>query len=293
MTERIEWPTLVLLLVCSATIIILAFFSGSLVWWLCVPLLSAALVLHSSLQHEALHGHPFKSDLINELLVSVPFGLFVPYQCFRDSHLKHHIDENLTDPFDDPESNYLDPAVWHALPRAMQQLLQLNNTLAGRMLLGPMIGLYCFYRCDFRAALSGNKAVRKAYVVHAVALFPLLCMVGLFASLPLWAYVLSAYGAMSLLRVRTYLEHRADTTVAGRTVVIEDTGLFAFLFLNNNYHLVHHMHPKVAWYQLPSLYRARREFFLKRNNAYVYPNYRAVFTNYFFRRKDPVPHPLR
>jgi fatty acid desaturase len=98
---------------------------------------------------------------------------------------------------------------------------------------------------------------------------------------------------MSLLRVRTFLEHRADQSVAGRTVVIEDTGFFAFLFLNNNYHLVHHMHPRVAWYQLPALYQSRREQFLALNNSYVYPNYWAVFVQYFFNRKDPVPHPLR
>ena len=293
MTKRIEWPTLLLLTACTSAIVWLDFFSGTLSLWFCIPALSVMLALHSSLQHEALHGHPFASDLVNELLVSVPFALFVPYQRFRDSHLEHHIDENLTDPHDDPECNYIEPKVWQGLSPTVQRLLNLNNTLAGRMLIGPIMSLYSFYRADLAAALSGDKVVKNAYAVHAAALLPLVWLFASIGSLPLWAYVLSAYMAMSLLRVRTFLEHQADQSVAGRTVIIEDTGFFAYLFLNNNYHLVHHMNPRVPWYQLPALYHSRRELFLALNNGYVYPNYRAVFTQYFFRCKDSVPHPLR
>lgn len=293
MTKRIEWPTLLLLTACTSAIAWLDFFSGTLSLWFSVPALSVMLALHSSLQHEALHGHPFSSDLINELLVSVPFGLFVPYQRFRNSHLEHHIDENLTDPHDDPECNYIEPKVWQQLSPTVQRLYKLNNILAGRMLIGPVISLVSFYRADLAAMLSGDKLVRNAYAVHAAALLPLLWLFVSIGSLPLWAYVLSAYIAMSLLRIRTFLEHQADQSVAGRTVIIEDTGFFAYLFLNNNYHLVHHMNPRVAWYQLPALYHSRREQFLALNNGYVYPNYRAVFTQYLFSPKDPVPHPLR
>lgn len=293
MTRCFEWPTLLLLVACTAAIVWLDFFSATLSLWFSVPALSVMLTLHSSLQHEALHGHPFASDLINELLVSVPFGLFVPYQRFRDSHLEHHIDQNLTDPHDDPECNYIEPKVWQQLSPSVQRLFNLNNTLAGRMAIGPIMSLYSFYRADLAAVLSGDKIVRNAYAAHAVALLPLLWLFASIGSLPLWAYFLSAYCAMSLLRVRTFLEHRADQSVSGRTVIIEDTGFFAYLFLNNNYHLVHHMNPRVAWYQLPALYHSRREQFLALNNGYVYPHYRAVFTQYFFRCKDPVPHPLR
>jgi fatty acid desaturase len=40
----------------------------------------------------------------------------VPYLRFRDTHLAHHHDPNLTDPYDDPESNFQDPAVWARTP---------------------------------------------------------------------------------------------------------------------------------------------------------------------------------
>ncbi|MBR7508578.1 fatty acid desaturase, partial [Mycobacterium tuberculosis] len=69
-----------------------------------------------SLQHEALHGHPTRSGWLNELLVSLPLGLFYPYRRYKHLHLKHHADERLTDPYDDPESYYRALGDWDKLP---------------------------------------------------------------------------------------------------------------------------------------------------------------------------------
>ncbi len=98
---------------------------------------------------------------------------------------------------------------------------------------------------------------------------------------------------MSLLKIRTFLEHRAHEEAPGRTVVVERGGGLGFLFLNNNLHIVHHSRPRVAWYQLPALYSAEREAFLARNHGYSYRSYGEIFRRYFVRPKDPVPHPLR
>ena len=57
--------------------------------------------------------------------------------------------------------------------------------------------------------------------------------------------MLARYGAMCLLKVRMFLEHRAHDTARAGTVVIEDSKIWAFLFLNNSFHVVHHMHPQV------------------------------------------------
>ena len=56
--------------------------------------------------------------------------------------------------------------------------------------------------------------------------------------------------------------------VGGRTARIEDRGPLAFLFLNNNLHAVHHMHPTAQWYRLPALYRADRARYLACNEGY-------------------------
>lgn len=50
----------------------------------------------------------------------------------------------LTDPYDDPERNYFDPAVWAQLPWWAQTVMRANNTIAGRLVLGPLIWNGCF-----------------------------------------------------------------------------------------------------------------------------------------------------
>ena len=119
-----------------------------------------------------------------------------------------------------------------------------------------------------------------------------LIWLGLMAEMPVSAYLLAAYGGNSLIKIRTFLEHRAHEAHRARTVVVEDRGPLAYLFLNNNLHVVHHCHPNVAWYDLPALYRANRDHFLRRNEAYVYRSYGQIFRQYFLRAKDPVPHPI-
>ena len=112
------------------------------------------------------------------------------------------------------------------------------------------------------------------------------------AAMPWWAYLLAAWIGHALLKIRTFLEHRAHEAARARTVVIEDRGPLALLFLNNNLHVVHHMHPAVPWYRLPALYAANRDHYIRRNDGYIYRNYLEIFRAHLFRAKDPVPHPL-
>ncbi|MCL5775444.1 fatty acid desaturase [Limibaculum sp. FT325] len=288
-----EWPTLALIGLCYVAWALLTLHASTLGGWLAVPLMGIVLAFHSSLQHEVLHGHPFSDQRLSDALVFPALGLFVPYERFRDTHLAHHRDEILTDPYDDPESNYLDPAVWARLPGWRRALLRANNTLAGRMALGPAIGLATFWAGDLRAIRVGDPAVRRAYALHVAGLVPVVAWLAMLGTMPVWQYLLAAYLGLSLLKIRTFLEHRAHEKAAGRSVVIEDRGPLALLFLNNNFHAVHHASPRVAWYRLPALYRARREEVLRRNRGYRYASYREVFASHFLRAKDPVPHPLR
>ena len=64
---------------------------------------SLLITLHSSLQHEILHGHPTRSRRVNKWLGMVPLSLWIPFERYKQTHLLHHIDERLTDPLDDPE----------------------------------------------------------------------------------------------------------------------------------------------------------------------------------------------
>lgn len=291
---HIEWPTLLLILATTLVWVAATALADAAPWapWIAYPAAVLAIALHSSLQHEVLHGHPTPSQGLNAALVSLPVGLFIPYERFRDTHHAHHRDENLTDPYDDPESNFLDPAAWAALPLPLRLLLAINNTLLGRMILGPAIGLAGFLRGDLRAALDGDRAVIRAWFLHALGLAPVIAWLVAWSAIPGWTYLALAYAAMSLLKIRTFLEHRAHEMHRGRSVIVEDRGPLAFLFLNNNLHAVHHGYPGLAWYKLPAMYQSRRARFLEMNDGYVYESYLDIFSRHLLRRKDPVAHPL-
>jgi fatty acid desaturase len=290
--RAVEWPTLALFVVTYGLWAV----ATSLFWQISPILatLAAALAIaqFSSLTHEVLHGHPFRKQILSEALVFPGLTLVVPYLRFKDLHLQHHFDPNLTDPYDDPESNFFDPAVWARLSRPAKAALRFNNTLLGRMLLGPAISTHAMLSTDLRLMLQGDRRVLLAWALHLPGVALVLAWLMLVGTMPVWAYALAAYLGWSLLKIRTYLEHRAHEAARARTVIIESRGPLSLLFLNNNFHVVHHMHPNVPWYRLPALYFGNREHYLRRNEGYLYKGYAEIIRQYLFRAKDPVPHPV-
>ncbi|MDQ1848979.1 fatty acid desaturase [Gemmobacter fulvus] len=286
----IEWITLGLLGSTYAVWILGTTTAYTLSPGLGVILTALAIAQFASLQHEALHGHPFRLRWLNEAAVFPALLLTVPYGRFRDTHLAHHHDPILTDPYDDPESNYCDPAVWAALPWGAQALMRLNNTLLGRITLGPVLGNLLWLRSEAALIAAGNRPVIRDWLLHGLGLALVIWWVSV-APMTGWAYLAAAYLGHALLKIRTFLEHRAHEAARARTVIIEDRGPLALLFLNNNLHVVHHMHPNVPWYDLPALYRAHKDHYQRRNDGYVYRSYADIFRKHLIRAKDPVPHP--
>lgn len=289
---RVEWPTLGLIMATYTTWALATAFAAEIGPVAAFVLIALSASFHVSLTHEVCHGHPTANRAVNDLLVAPAISLFVPHDRYRALHLAHHHDPILTDPYDDPESNYLDPAVWPRLPRWARAALVLNNTLLGRMAVGPLLSTACFVRNDARLILAGDAEVRRAWGRHLLNLAPVIGWLVLVGEVSAGVCLAAAYVALSLQKVRSYLEHRAHAQPRGRTVIVEDGGPLALLFLNNNYHAVHHAHPQVPWYRLPALYRSRRSSFLRRNFGYRYRGYGEVFRAHLLRPKDPVPHPL-
>lgn len=288
----IEWPTLALLILCYGVWGIGTTWTAEWFLPLGMVLVTLSAALHSSLCHEALHGHPTRAKWLNEALVFPALTLCIPYLRFRDTHLAHHRDAILTDPYDDPESNYLDPAVWDMLSPATRLVLNINNTLLGRLAVGPAVSQVAFMAADWRAIRGGDRAVLRGWLWHIPALALVIWWMAALGQMPVWAFILSSYAALSILKIRTFLEHQAHLRARGRTVIIEDRGLLAFLFLNNNLHVVHHMHPKLPWYRLPGVYFGNRARYLACNDGYMFRSYTEVFRRYLFKAKDTVPHPL-
>ena len=286
-----EWPTLGVLGGCYLLWLGVTAFHAELGHWLAVPLLMLILAQHSSLQHEALHGHPFRQGWLNELTVFPALGLWLPYRRFRDMHLRHHRVPTLTDPHDDPESFYLPLTRWRVIGPWMYALLTFNNSLFGRMLVGPALAVASFLATEVGALARGERGVRLAWAIHALGLAPVIAWLWWTGFAPA-AYAAAAYGAFSILMLRTYLEHQAAEETEARTVIVERGGPFALLFLNNNLHAVHHERPSVPWYRIPAIYRAERQRYLARSGDYRYSSYWDVIRRYFFAPKEPVLWPL-
>lgn len=287
-----EWPTLFLIFTCYG----LWFAVGVLLWpaWPIAALVVMALcvALQSSLVHEVLHGHPTRNASINEALIFLPIGVSWPFRRFKTLHLRHHADERLTDPFDDPESYYL--ALWRhsEMPAWLRGLLRVNNTMVGRLILGPWLSVIGLVLGDIRLMREGDLSIQSAWLLHAAGLAVVVFIVTFVFAMPFWLYVLGAvWPGLSLISIRTYAEHQWSEDPEGRTIIVEKTPL-GLLFLNNNLHFVHHARPTAAWYQLPSLFRERRDEWVRLNKGYVFPNYFTLLKAYAFKAKEPVTHPV-
>lgn len=289
--RQIEWPTVALIALCYGS-----WFAAGLFLWpvsavAALVVMAIAVALQSSLMHEVLHGHPTRNAAINESLIALPIGIFWPYRRFKSLHLRHHRDERLTDPFDDPESFYQSLWAHDQMPKFFRVVLWLNNFMILRIFLGPIMGVGGLVWSDLAAIAKGDRKVLRAWVHHGIGVAFVVWIVTSLFGVPIWLYLLvPAWAGHGIIAIRTYAEHQWSDVPEGRTIIVERS-LLSVLFLNNNLHLVHHQKPNVPWYQLPALYWSKREEWVQKNDGYVYANYLALFMRFGFRPKEPVVHP--
>jgi fatty acid desaturase len=289
--RAVEWPTVALIAAVYATVVLLVWFHQALPWWIIMPVGGYAAALYTSLQHEVLHGHPTGNRRLNEALIFPTLTFWLPYGRYRDTHLRHHNDADLTDPRLDPESYYMLPEDWAALPGLKRSLYLFNQTLCGRMLIGPAVSIARFWPSEFRDMAAGDRRKRRDWGLFAISAALTIAFLHA-AGMPLWTYiVLIAYPGMSLSLVRSYCEHRAAAHHDHRTIIVEASPFWSLLFLNNNLHVAHHTTPALAWYRLPAYFRAERERLIARNDGYTMTGYGEIFRRYFLTAKEPVPYP--
>lgn len=289
---RVEWPTV------AVAVAVHAGWVGVTLGWHALPLPVAVALLalvvawHSSLQHELIHGHPFRDRRWNHALGSLPMGLAVAYGDYLDSHLAHHRDERLTDPFDDPESWYLTPARWHELGPVGRAVARANRTLAGRLVLGPAIGLAAYARTLLPSRLRGDRRRRRHLLHHLAGVTVALVWIVVVCRVPVWAYVLAAVQlARSIGLVRSFAEHRWVPDPASRSAVVRAGRFWSLLFLHNNLHHTHHARPGAPWYRLPVLADALGSDAAAAEGAGRYAGYGVLARRYLFRPFDTVVHP--
>jgi len=241
---------------------------------------------YMSLQHELVHGHPTQHAWLNRALGLLPIAVWYPFDIYRSSHLAHHRDEVLTYPGQDPESNYLDPQDFASRSAPLRFLLVAQRTALGRFCITPAFAIFHLLRPLFFKAYWQSPRLRWTWAQHTLLLVLMLWVIQSYAGISPGLYVALSYACLGLAFMRSFYEHRPAADAQHRIVINEAGWLWRLLYLNNNYHAVHHAQAKLAWYRIPTLYRAHRDYFLHRNGVYLLHGYLAFFARHALRPLD-------
>ena len=273
----------------------------ALTWFFCdlPPMIAAIagsllLAWHSSFQHETIHGHPTGSRRVNALLGWPPLSLWLPYEVYRETHLRHHRCKGarLTRPADDPESHYLISGALAALGPARRAVFRFNRTLFGRLMLGPAISICRFWGTELRRVRAREPGRLLVWMRHAAAVAIVLAwVIGVCHISPATYIFAVVYPSISLNQLRSFAEHRSHADPGLRTNVVETGWVFSLLFLNNNLHIAHHAKPSMPWYKLPRAWRKMRRDAVG-TGMIVRPGYRNLFWTHFLRPIIVVEYPL-
>lgn len=271
---RNEGPTWVLAAALYGSWGGLVWFHAALPWWILLPAAAYVTAWHLNFQHEAIHGWRSIPGWLRTAIVWPPIGGWLPYELYRRNHSIHHRNARLTFPGKDTESFYSRREDWQRYSAVWRWILTANQTFAGRLLLGPWLRWRRLVTGDFARLLRGDLADGWIWLRHGLGVSAVLGFATGVAGMPLWQYLLFfVYGGMVLGMVRPFLEHRWGERPYERIASVESNPVMGLLWLWNNLHIVHHLHPTMPWYEIPRFYRQNRPQLLAMNGHYVYRGY--------------------
>ena len=281
-------------------LLIIAIYTGwftTLAYWHTLGLLPATVLLiwftawYMSLQHELIHGHPTRFPRLNQLFGTLPLAVWYPYGLYRDSHLAHHHNDRLTVPVDDPESYYFTEQTWARFTPWQKRIIHARNTFLGRLLLAPLLDIVQTLGSAVAAFRELRLRAMLMWLVHGALLAGLVVWMRHVGFSPIWFVLAVSYPALALTKVRSFLEHRAADDPLARSVINEAGIFWQVLFLNLNYHSVHHDLPGVPWYGLKGLYQQNRAVYQQRNHGFVVKGYGQWLRQFWDKAVDVTVHP--
>jgi fatty acid desaturase len=261
------WPSLATFVSMAGAIGLVSFLTvaGVLSYWVAVPANAVCLYVLAHLNHEAFHsninGTDYKAKWLNEAIgrfISFVFWFSMP--AFRAVHFAHHRFTN------DPD---LDADMWMAR----------KNPLT---VLGACMTLQMRYEVQmlrlFRKGVIPARVVVEFYIERAlnIALVAAAFWAGFgFEVVMLW--LLPAYLTLPFLALLfAYVVHHPHDRSGDKH---RNTGVWlsgrkflqpavTAVFVFQNYHLVHHLHPRIPFYRYGKAFRAMRAD-LERENAAI------------------------
>lgn len=257
----VAWPTLALYAGTLALFAVEVYGVLAAGWspWATVPMGTAVTFLMFSVMHEATHHAVSTSDRLNDLLghLSVPF--VAPYGTFpmiRFIHIEHHRNTN--------EQKSVDPDAWTS-EGPWWQLPFRWMTID--------LWYFVFYLRRVPQRPRGEVVATSVALVGVLSGVGALVAAGHGATLAVAFLVPQRLGLGILAWWFDYLPHhglpftgRQDKYRATR-IRVGGEGWMTPLFVYQNYHLVHHLHPSVPFYRYLRAWRRNEQAYLDRNAA--------------------------
>ena len=253
----VAWPTIILGLVAGVgyvTTIALALTGALSLWW-AAPIVAMLTYASYTVAHDSVHGsisgnNPSLRWLNKALGYMAAWILMIPITAHRHEHMAHHRHTN--DPERDPD--FPVARMQDSPPAAARAALkitigQFNHYFTYRWRQAPMKQnlLLCL---EVVAALLPRLAVLvSGYWVEGMVLFGLAWLVGVVVLLYLFAYIVH--------RPHDQVGRYADTS----TILLPGPlgTVLTWLWLFQNYHSIHHLFPRVPFYQYAKLYNEIEE----------------------------------
>src|SRR5262249_33713972 len=175
---------------------------------------------------------------------------------------------------------------WDRLGPILQGILEFNNSVIGRLLIGPIISLVLFSSSELKTIAKGDLKHVPAWALHMVLIGALMYWVVSICGISFWEYLFCfAYPGMSLSLLRSYYEHKPAANQKEASAIVETSIPFQILFLNNSFHYVHHRLPNLPWYYIRGVYEKNRDEVLRENGDFVFKGYRDLFKKYALKPK--------
>lgn len=282
-----DWRTLIIAALVYTGWFATVFTHKQLPWWATFALLTWFGAWHLSLQHELVHGHPFRNSKLNAALASLSVTLWVPFLSFKRDHISHH-NTTLTHPKLDTESFYSMPENWRKSNRLLRSIYWANRTLAFRLTVWSVFSAVHYFIADAWRAIRNIDNARSAWLLHFPALIAVTFLVTQSADMSVLEYLVGGvFGSHSLNMMRSFAEHKSLSNESNRTAVIDAGWLMSLLMLNNNLHIAHHDEPSSPWYLVPEVAKRLNSYDRAEQDGALYSGgYSELIRRFTFRPYD-------
>ena len=248
-----DWRTLVIAVLVYGGWLATVFLHKQMPWWATFALLTWFGAWHLSLQHELVHGHPFRNSKLNAALASLSLTMWVPFLSFKRDHISHH-NSTLTHPKLDTESYYSMPEQWQHSGRFLRSIYWANRTIAFRLTVWSVFSTVQYFFADAWRAIRNVDNARSAWVLHIPGLIAVTYIVNNLAGMSMIEYLIGGvFASHSLNMMRSFAEHKTLGVESTRTAIIDAGRVMSLLMLNNNLHIAHHDEPSAPWYKVPEV----------------------------------------